>query len=55
MYCRCGNQIEGQHKYNDYCKECNVSIIDCLNEFNKVSLTEHQSTPKSKRMPNNEL
>lgn len=43
MYCKCGNQIEGTHKYAEYCRECNVAILDCLSEFQQHSLTDHDT------------
>lgn len=50
MYCRCGNKIEQQYfKYNDYCKKCNIEIIECLNEFKAIDLTQHNSIPKSRK------
>jgi len=31
MYCRCGNKIQTlELEYPDYCKECNVEIIENL-------------------------
>jgi hypothetical protein len=34
MRCKCGNEIKNwNQKYEDYCRECNVSIKECLEEF----------------------